>query len=135
MAGAGGNKKARIKVKRFKPEWLDQTIEGSKASLWLNPDVSDSGRALCTVCPAPCYFKINEGWAAVKQHGKYKKHMDNLKMSQTNPEFEQVDNSPFPRWATSSSQSSSGQGGARRPGVSRGRSARPRRGGRSRESD
>lgn len=93
MAGAGGNKKARIKVKRFKPEWLDQTIEGSKASLWLKPDVSDSGRALCTVCPAPCYFKINEGWAAVKQHGKYKKHMDNLKMSQTNPEFQQVDNS------------------------------------------
>ena len=49
MAGAGGNKKARIKVKRFKPEWLDQTIEGSKASLWLKPDVfTPGGRS------APC---------------------------------------------------------------------------------
>ena len=49
IAGAGGNKKARIKVKRFKPEWLAQTIGGRKASLWLKPQVMDSGRGF-----APC---------------------------------------------------------------------------------
>ena len=45
------------------------------------------------MCPALCSLNINEGWSAVKQHGKYKKHKEHLERSQTNPEFRQVDNS------------------------------------------
>jgi hypothetical protein len=91
--GCNSQKVKRPKVKGFKLEWLDQTIEGSKTSLWLKPDVSVSSRALCTVCPAPCSINTNEGWAAVKQHGKSKKHVKYLEMSQSNPNFQQVDNS------------------------------------------
>ena len=91
--GCNSQKVKRTKVKSFKLEWLDETIAGNKTSLWLKPDVSDSGRALCTVCPAPCSINTIEGWAAVKQHGKTKKHEKYLKMSQSNPNFQQIDNS------------------------------------------
>ena len=46
--GCNSQKVKRTKVKSFKLEWLDETIAGNKTSLWLKPDVSDSGRALCT---------------------------------------------------------------------------------------
>ena len=91
--GCNSQKVKRTKVKSFKLEWLDETIAGNKTSLWLKPDVSDSGRALCTVCPAPCSINTIEGWAAVKQHGKTKKHEKYLKMSRSNPNFQQIDNS------------------------------------------
>ena len=63
--GCNSQKVKRTKVKSFKLEWLDETIAGNKTSLWLKPDVSDSGRALCTVCPAPCVCGGGEGGGTV----------------------------------------------------------------------
>ena len=84
-----GGRKSAPKVKGFRGEWLHMTIDGTKASLWLKPS-KDTGRALCSLCPAPNSFSINEGWKAVKQHFSTKMHQNNLIAAQTRPDFQQV---------------------------------------------
>ena len=86
MSGGGGSRK----VKSFLSGWLQDSIDGQKAGAWLKPDSQDSGRGICTVCPAPNSFSINQGWKSVKQHFCTKMHQDNMKSAQTNPEFRQV---------------------------------------------
>lgn len=82
--------KARIKVAKFLPAWLDMSIDGEKVSRWLTPDPKDKTRAMCLLCPSPNSFSITEGWKAVKQHNSTRKHSDNMEASQKNPEFRQV---------------------------------------------
>ena len=76
--GGGQMKKPRgkrsQKVKSFLKSWLEQSIEGTKTSLWLKPDPANSLRAVCTVCPAVTSFSINEGWKAIIQHNNGKQH-------------------------------------------------------------
>ena len=90
MSGDGGSRKGKVKVKSFLPSWLHQSIDGHKAGAWLKPDSKDSGRGLCSVCPAPNSFSINQGWKSVKQQFGTKMHQEHLKSAQTNPEFKQV---------------------------------------------
>ena len=93
MGGGVGKKKRVVKVASFIPSWLDKAIDGCKVSVWLKPDPENKGKAVCTLCPAPNSISVNEGWKAINQHSDTKKHQDNLKASQTNPEFRQVDHS------------------------------------------
>ena len=60
------------RVKRFLPEWLEQTIEGMSMRLWLKPDPENQQRAICLMCPGPCSFSISEGFTAIIQHNKGK---------------------------------------------------------------
>ena len=90
---AGKKRKMAVKVSSFIPGWMDKAIDGNKVSVWLKPDPEKKGKAICTLCPAPNSFSINEGWKAIKQHSDTNKHQENLNASQTNPEFHQVDNS------------------------------------------
>ena len=80
------------KVKSFLKSWLEQSIEGTKTSLWLKPDPANSLRAVCTVCPAVTSFSINEGWKVIIQHNNGKQHKEKLSECQTNPEFHQKKN-------------------------------------------
>ena len=91
ITSMAGGKKRKVKVVRFLSSWLDNSIEGHKVSMWLRPDSTDKSRAICSFCPSPNSFSINEGWKAVKQHSTTAKHQENLRASQTNPEFRQVD--------------------------------------------
>jgi hypothetical protein len=82
--------KPRVKVAMFLPKWLDKSIDGEKVSRWLTPDLMDKTRAMCLLCPSPNSFSITEGWRAVKQHNTTKKHVENMEVSQRNPDFRQV---------------------------------------------
>ena len=62
MGGGVGKKKRVVKVARFIPSWLDKAIDGCKVSVWLKPDTENKGKAVCTHCPAPNSFSVNEGW-------------------------------------------------------------------------
>ena len=73
--------KKNYKVKRFKPEWLQETLDDIKVSTWLNADPSDPRKGKCTVCPAPTdspfygsSFSIAEGFSAIRSHSKSKIH-------------------------------------------------------------
>jgi hypothetical protein len=48
---------------------------------------------LCSPCPSPNSFSINEGWKAVTQHNNGVKHQKNMESSMKNPQCKQVDNS------------------------------------------
>ena len=54
---------------------------------WQTPDPKDSARSMCLLCPSPNSFSITEGWKAVNQHKATRKHAENLKVSQRNPDF------------------------------------------------
>jgi hypothetical protein len=84
-------KRSKLKVKYFKREWMHQTIDGAKVTLWLQPDPKNKGNFLCTVCPGGVSRSCNEGWAAIRQHCRGKSHKENLEKSQTNPDFKQVE--------------------------------------------
>ena len=77
-------KRSSIKVKRFKPSWLDMYCDSVKAGNWLKADPIDETRGVCMVCPPKhgltnCSFNINEGWAAIQQHNYTEKHKQALK--------------------------------------------------------
>ena len=77
-------KQRGIKVKKFKPSWLDMYFDGVKAVSWLKADPTDESRGVCMVCPPNqglnnCSFTINEGRAAIQQHSSMKKHKQALK--------------------------------------------------------
>ena len=82
--GRGGNSR---KVKRFKSSWLDESVDGTKVRLWCRPDPSNPQRAQCLLCPDTS-FNIGEGFTAIRAHSNRKKHQDQLKASQTDPEFQ-----------------------------------------------
>ena len=76
-------KKTQHRVKEFLPRWLDQRIEGRRVGDWLRPDPWNPGRAVCLVCPKdhqanPCTFTIAEGFSAITQHSKARKHKDQV---------------------------------------------------------
>ena len=73
--------KKSYKVKVFKPEWLEDYLDGVQVKSWLTADPTSPNRARCMVCPAPanslsgfCSFSIGEGFSAIKTHGKSQKH-------------------------------------------------------------
>ena len=77
-------KKSSIKVKKFKPSWLDMYFDSVKAGNWLQADPIDETRGVCMVCPPKhgltnCSFNINEGRAAIQQHNSTEKHKLALK--------------------------------------------------------
>ena len=77
-------KRGSIKVKRFKPSWLDMYFDNVKAGNWLKADPTDETRGVCMVCPPKhgatnCTFNINEGQAAIQQHNSTEKHKQALK--------------------------------------------------------
>ena len=73
-------------MKRFKSSWLDESVDGTKVRLWCRPDPSNPQRAQCLLCPDTS-FNIGEGFTAIRAHSNRKKHQDQLKASQTDPEF------------------------------------------------
>ena len=69
------------KVKTFKPEWLEDYLDGVQVKTWLTADPTAPNRARCLVCPAPASspsgfssFSIGEGVSAIKTHSKTNKH-------------------------------------------------------------
>jgi len=74
-------KRRKVKVAKFKPSWLDMTIQGQSVATWLAPDSENMQRASCTLCRNDVTFNINEGWKAVKQHYKTAKHQESLDSS------------------------------------------------------
>ena len=78
-----GRKRGAIKVKRFKPSWLDMYFDSEKADTWLQADPTDETRGVCTVCPPKhgadsCSFNINDGRSAIQQHSSTEKHRQAL---------------------------------------------------------
>ena len=89
MTGGGkvkSRKRSATKVKSFKREWLEKSINGIKTDLWLKPDATNPQIGVCTVCPALTRFSVNEGWSAIVQHNKGKQHQAELEKSQADPE-------------------------------------------------
>ena len=77
-------KQSSMKVKRFKPSWLDMYFDNVKAGKWLKADSTDETRGVCMVCPPKhgltnCSFNINEGRKAIQQHSSTEKHKQALK--------------------------------------------------------
>ena len=87
------NNKKTYKVKRFKPEWLQETLDEIKVSTWLIADPSDQQKGKCTVCPAPTdspfygrSFSIAEGFSAIRSHSKSKIHHKAIEEPNNNQE-------------------------------------------------
>ena len=85
-------------MKKFKPDWLEQTIEDVKVSTWLIADPSDPKKGKCTVCPAPLYspfsgrrFSIAEGCSAIRSHSKSKIHQNAVVEEPNNNEEEPIE--------------------------------------------
>ena len=88
--------KKNYKVKRFKPEWLQETFDDIKVSTWLIADPSDPRKGKCTVCPAPTdspfygrSFSIAEGFSAIRSHSKSKIHQKAIEEPNNNQEAKQ----------------------------------------------
>ena len=65
------------KVKVFKPEWLENYLDGIQVKTWLTGDLTTPNRARCMACPAPVNslsgfvtFSIAEGFSAIKTHSR-----------------------------------------------------------------
>ena len=66
------DKRRGHKIKHFKKEWLDQSIQGKMIRSWCSIE-QDPRKAHCNLCN--CQFSVAEGWSALVKHDKGKKHM------------------------------------------------------------
>ena len=91
-------KKKNYKVKQFKLEWLQKTLDDIKVSSWLIADPSDPKKGKCTICPAPPgspfsgrSFSIAEGFSAIRTHSVSKIHQKALEEPLNNNEDDGVE--------------------------------------------
>ena len=74
-----GRKRDKLKVKKFKPKWLEEVIDGIPVDRWTRPVFEEKQsteplKAECFVCDVK--FNINDGFSALRQHCRGKRHKE-----------------------------------------------------------